>query len=163
MDQTKDPGSHDHALSPRRLCPAPDGGDAFTKVPIHRKFLKQPPSPQPPPSCATSYICTRSGTERNRTRGTARPPSSSLAVINGRGCMHTRGRPYTRERIKGRIFSSLPLLPPSALDGGTSSATSRSDIEFPRGSTVVNPSVRMSATPDPGGPRITRAKSPGGG
>lgn len=33
MDQTKDPGSHDHALSPPPLRSV-DGGNAFTKLPL---------------------------------------------------------------------------------------------------------------------------------
>lgn len=140
MDQTKDPGSHDHALSPLPL-PSPDGGggDAFTKVPIHRKFLKQPPR----------RVVYAHGMERR----------DLFQVLSWRGNKWPE-LGSIRESARTKADKSASFL--SCWTEGISKATLRNGIEFPRGSTVVNPSVRKSTTLDRDGPRITRAKNLGG-
>lgn len=110
--------------------------------------------------CHAVYMRTvRNGTERNA--------RDLLQVLSWRGNKWPGLYVYARvpgERIRVRIFSPLPPPAPFPPRAGRrhllGDATSRNGIEFPRGSTVVNPSVRMPATPDPDGARITRAKSP---
>lgn len=65
-----------------------------------------------------------------------------------------------RESARTKADKSASFL--SCWTEGISKATLRNGIEFPRGSTVVNPSVRKSTTLDRDGPRITRAKNLGG-
>lgn len=86
MDQTKDPGSHDHALSPPPLHSV-DGGNAFTKVPIHRKFFK----PRLLRRCVHTCVVVAAAMCIDReTNGVWPLPGSREAIINGRLWLYQR-------------------------------------------------------------------------
>ena len=118
MDQTKDPGSHDHALSPPPLRSAVDGGNAFTKLPLSTGNSSSRSSFHS--VCIHTRVAGRGAyTKRCIARDALRPlpPSPSLflfeAIINGRLRVHQRnaGDVLLKMHTRWIVFTvTLPAL-----------------------------------------------------